>query len=199
MPITTLATTIASVATAVATVVGVACWSLVGSRGSLAVGARVCLVLAIVVLGPLVVVGPHFPAVLLVVVGLGVDGVIGLAPAGVVVTTVSLLGPLVVVVATLGSTLRGGSSLFTVLVVVALVLTMTIAMAVARAMAIAISAVGVVVGLRGSRAIGGGTVDVAVLAPGLGTPLVVVVVVPLIVGLGVVALGPGLIVGLFDR
>merc|ERR1719464_220670 len=65
---------------------------------SLLVGVGGAGVVTIVVLGPLVVISPDLARVLLVVVGFGSDGVVGLAPSGVVVGAVGLLGPLVVVV-----------------------------------------------------------------------------------------------------
>lgn len=45
---------------------------------------------------------------------------------------------------------------------------------------------------------GGGGGEVAVLAPSLGAPLVVVLVVPFVIGLGVVGFGPGAVVRLLD-
>lgn len=72
---------------------------LVNRRCGLLVAGGVAGLVAVVVLGPLVVVGPDLASVLLVIVGLGGDGVIGLAPSGVGVRAVGLLGPLIVVIA----------------------------------------------------------------------------------------------------
>lgn len=77
-------------------------------RSGLAVGVGVLGGVTIVVLGPLVVVSPDLARVLLVVVGLGVDAVVGLAPSGVVVGAVGLLGPLVVVVSGVLGSVRLG-------------------------------------------------------------------------------------------
>jgi len=64
----------------------------------------------IVVLGPLIVVSTDLAGVLFVVVLVGVDEVVGLAPPGVGVLTVGVLGPCVVVVTGLsGGTLLGSS------------------------------------------------------------------------------------------
>ena len=76
--------------------------SLRSGGGGAAVSGGVPVVVAVVVLGPLVVIGLNRAGVLLVVVGLGVNGVVRLAPSAVVVRAVSLLGPLVVVVAGAG-------------------------------------------------------------------------------------------------
>ena len=80
----------------------------VGGSG-LAVRVGLTGVVTIVVLSPLVVVSPDLASVLLIIVGLGGDGVVRLAPSGVGVGAVSLLGPLVVVVAAvLGTPCLGG-------------------------------------------------------------------------------------------
>ena len=50
----------------------------------------------------------------------------------------------------------------------------------------------------GGLAVRGGSVDISVLAPGLGAPLVVILVVPFVVGLSGIRLGVGLAVGLGD-
>ena len=73
--------------------------SLVNRGCGLLVAGGVAGLVAVVVLGPLVVVGPDLASVLLVIVGLGGDGVISLAPSGVGVRAVGLLGPLIVVIA----------------------------------------------------------------------------------------------------
>jgi len=63
-----------------------------------------------------------------------------------------------------------------------------------------LTAVGVLVsiGAGSGLAVGGGAIDISVLAPSLGAPLVVILVVPFVVGLGGVRLGVGLAVGLGD-
>ena len=79
----------------------------------------------------------------------------------------------------------------------------TVRGAVATVSGLAVS-LGTTVGLsngitsRGVGTVGGGTVDVVVTAPSLGAPLVGILVVPLIVGLSIVGLGPCLLVGLVD-
>ena len=56
----------------------------------------------------------------------------------------------------------------------------------------------VVVAGGGGLTVGGGTVDITVLAPGLCAPFVVVGVIPLVVGLSGVRLGVGAAIGLLD-
>merc|ERR1719350_2377132 len=56
----------------------------------------------------------------------------------------------------------------------------------------------VVVTLGGVPVLGRGTILVSVLAPSLGSPLVVVLVVPFVIGLGVVGLGPCAVIRLLD-
>ena len=85
-------------------------WGLLDFRGSNLSSVDVLLGVSIVVLSPLVVVSTDLAGVLLIIVGGGVDHVVGLAPSGVLVTAVSLLGPRVVVVsASSGSFASGGS------------------------------------------------------------------------------------------
>ena len=94
--------------------------SLRSGGGGAAVSGGVPVVIAVVVLGPLVVIGLNRAGVLLVVVGLGVDGVVRLAPSAVVVRAVSLLGPLVVVVAGAGGGTAPGCSIVVLLGVASL-------------------------------------------------------------------------------
>ena len=165
--------------------------------GGLAVLVSVTRVVSVVVLGPLVVVGAHALGVVLVVVGLGLDGVVRLAPSGVEVRAIGLLGPDIVVVATLGSAVGGGSTLPAVLAGGTVALG-GVAVAGALGGSVAGLALLVVVAGGGGLAVGGSAVDVAVLAPGLSAPLVVVLVVPFVVGLGGVGLGVGAAIGLLD-
>ena len=72
--------------------------SLVNRGCGLLVAGGVAGLVAVVVLGPLVVVGPDLASVLLVIVGLSRDGVVRLAPSGVGIGAVGLLGPLIVVI-----------------------------------------------------------------------------------------------------
>ena len=75
---------------------------MVGGSG-LEIAISVTRVVSVVVLGPLVVISLDCASVALIVVGLGRDGVVRLAPPGVVIGSVGLLGPLIVVIGTLGS------------------------------------------------------------------------------------------------
>ena len=84
------------------------------SGGSSAVSVDILGGASVVVLSPHVVVSTDLAGVLLVIVGVGSDGVVRLAPSGVEVAAVGLLGPLVVVVGALGSLVRGGSTLILV-------------------------------------------------------------------------------------
>ena len=181
----------------------------------------------VVVLSPLVVVSADLACVLLIIVGLSGDGVVRLAPSGVGVLTVSLLGVLVVVVSTLllgrgsggtginhtvasglavasggGGAVRGTLAVATVSTVATTVATnATVAnggLLGGGGLALSVSTVGITVGIGGSLAHGGGTVHVAVLTPLLGTPLVVILVVPFVIGLGIVGLGPGHLVRLVN-
>merc|ERR550539_1719202 len=168
--------------------------------------------------------------VLLVVVGLGVNGVVRLAPSAVVVRAVGLLGPLVVVVAGAGGGTASGGVVDVLLslavsggggllvsggdllsgVTVATISTVSVSVAlrsVVDGLALAAvtggglgagAAIAIPVSLGGSLSDGRGTIDVSVLAPSLGAPLIVVLVVPFVIGLGVVGLGPGLVVRLID-
>ena len=79
-------------------VVGGLSSGLVVRRCGLLVAGGIAGVVAVVVLGPLVVVGPDLASVLLVIVGLSRDGVVRLAPSGVGIGAVGLLGPLIVVI-----------------------------------------------------------------------------------------------------
>ena len=173
--------------------------TVVGGSG-LAVGVTGLLVVSVVVLSPLVVIGPHGALIPLVVVALGINGVVRLAPSGVGVLSVSLLGPLVVVVATLGgAVLSGGISHLLVAVALALgtsvAVRVLVGVAVAGLATVAVSVVGV---LGGGLAVGGFSVSIAVLAPSLSAVHVVVGVVPFVVRLSGVGLGVGLAVTLID-
>merc|ERR1719490_618322 len=154
---------------------------LVLAGGAGGVGIGVLLLASVVILGPLIVVSADLAGVLLVIVGVGGDGVVALTVARVEVAAVSLLGPLVVVVGTDGGGAGDGSTLLA-----GLVLTSSSVACL------------VLVALRGASTLAGGTVEVTVLAPSLGAPSVVVLVVPFVIGLGVVGLGPGGLVGLID-
>merc|ERR1719216_120838 len=173
--------------------------------GGVAVSIGVTGVVPVVILGPLVIIGADLTSVVLVGVALGLNGVVRLAPSGVVVGSVSLLGPGIVVVGTLGGTVgtRGtlpGRALSTLSVLSGSGLGVTLALALlstGSSGATGVSLGSVVLG-GGGLAVGGGSVDITVLAPGLGTPLVVVLVVPLVVGLGGVGFGVGAAVGLLD-
>merc|ERR1711981_548915 len=70
--------------------------------------------------------------------------------------------------------------------------------AVVRGSLCALSAVAIPVSLGSALADGRGTEDVSVFAPSLGAPLVVVLVVPFVIGLSIVGLGPGLVVRLVN-
>ena len=152
-------------------VVGIVAVAVV-SGGSLAIAIGVTGVPSVVVLGPLVVISANLLGVVLVVVGLGRDGIVRLAPSGVVVLAVGLLGPLVVVVGAVGGTVgsRGTGDL---------------------ASGIATIAVGAIVASGSGLAVGRGAVRISVLAPSLSAPLVAVLVVPFVVGLGGVRLRLG--------
>jgi len=173
---------------------------LVGGGSGLAVASNVAGIVSIVVLSPDVVVGTHLSGVVLVGVGLGIDAIVRLAPSGVEVGAGGLLGPLVVVVGTLGGTVLSGGSLVllgdsavgTVLGTVAVAVSVTVASVLGTV------AVAVVVTLGGGCAVGGSTVEITVLAPRLSAPLVVVGVVPLVVGFSTVGLGVGVGVRLID-
>ena len=80
-----------------------------GGGGGPAVSVGIAAVVAVVVLGPLVVISLNLAGVLLVVVGFGGDGVVRLAPSAVEVAAIGLLGPLVVIVAGTGSGVVAGS------------------------------------------------------------------------------------------
>merc|ERR1719464_2090695 len=175
-----------------------------GGGGSSAVALAVLVVISVVVLSPLVVVSAKLASVALVGVRLGGDGVVGLAPSGVVVGAISLLGPLVVVVRALSSLLGAGGTLPGHGAVAAGTLTggsvrlLAVAELVATgptgASSAALGLVLVVVGAGSGLTVGGSTVNVTVLAPSLGAPLVVISVVPLIVRFGGIRLGEGLVV-----
>ena len=205
----------------VAVAVAVALAALSSSGGSGAVAAVVTLGVGVAVLSPLVVVGEDLTGVVLVVEGLGLDGVVGLAPPGVEVGALSLLGVRVVVRSgLLGLSLPGGAvlglaggSLATVgfavraVAVAGAVRAVAVAGAVTVARAVAVRAVLVatvglslltVVGGRGVVSLRGSTVGIVVLAPLLGTVGVFVLVVPFIVGLSAVRLGAGVAVRLLD-
>ena len=144
----------------------------------LVIGINVARVVCVSVLGPLVVISLDSASVRLIFVGLGRDGVVRLAPPGVVVRSVGLLGPLIVVIGTLGSLVRSRGTIPLFTLVVALV------------------AIVLVIGTRIGCTVGGGTVDIAVFTPGLSAPLFIVCVVPFVVRLGHVCLISGLAVGL---
>ena len=170
--------------------------------GGVSAGVGIAGVIPVVILSPLVIIGLDGSGVGLVVIRLGTDSIVGLAPSGVVVGAVGLLGPLVVVVGTSGglagaggtlpvavaSAVAGLSALGVAGVAVALTVLSTIS--VLGSLASTLPVLG-----RGGAAIGGGAIDVSVLAPSLGAPLVVVLVVPLIVRLSGVGLGLHLVVG----
>jgi len=135
------------------------------------------------VLGPLVVVSAHLAGVLLVVVLVGVDEVIGLAPPGVVVRAVSLLGPCVGIVGTSGGLLaRGGldvvSRSFAAISVSAVGDT---ALAVSTVSGDTTVGFVSVVSTGSSTVVRGSTVKIAVLAPCLCAPFISVEVVPFVV------------------
>ena len=190
------------------------------SRGSSAVAKKLLLHVDITVLGPLIVVSADLAGVLLVVVLVSLDEIVRLAVSGVSVGTVGLLGERVIVVSTAGSlgTLRGsvvevaslavfglGGTLDTVAeadsatVEAVAANTNAVASAVGEAtLATNLEALAVVVASGGTGAGRGSTIDVLVDTPSLSAPLVVISVVPLIVRLGIVGLGPGLLVRLID-
>jgi hypothetical protein len=172
---------------------------LAGVGGStLVVAIGILLSVDILVLGPLIVVSADLAGILLIVVLVGVDEVVGLAPPGVEVRAVGLLGVLVVVVARDGSLATGRG--IVVVGTSAAIAVRGVALAPAAVAALATAAIAVVVIVTSGRssAVRGGAIDVLVDAPGLSTPLVGVLVVPLIVGLGIVGLSPGLLVRLID-
>ena len=179
-----MASLVCTVASAIASLVSTVA-AFVPLASGLFIAISVFGVVSVVVLGPLVVISPDFASVLLIVVGLGSDGVVRLAPSRVEVGSVGLLGPLIVVVARLGSSVifRG---LFIMLAVFA---TVTIAVSVGSLL---------VIRRRGGLTVGGGTVEISVFTPGLSAVLVIVFVVPFVVGLSVVGFGPGSVVGFFD-
>ena len=185
-----------------------------GRSGSgAAVGINLTGLVVALVLSPLVVVGTDGALVVLVVVRLGRDSVVGLAPPGVFVLTVVLLSPLVVIVSgVLGSLLPRGRVLRCALlgfttVSLGTVAGLTVALVVSIAVAVLLDLVGlaaiselllIVISGGGISLLGGGTVVVGVLAPLLGTVLVVILVVPFIVGLGAVLVSTGLAVRFVD-
>ena len=171
-------------------------------RGSFAVSVTLTSIVSVVVLSPLIVVGADTSGVVLIVVGLGLNGVIRLAPSGVVVRAISLLGPDIVVVATTGGTvalagtlpdLTGGGT-----VVVLGGSLIDLLATILGALGGTGLTVAVIVARGGGLSVGGGTVDVTVLTPGLSAPLVVVGVVPLVIRLSGVGLGGGAAIGLLD-
>ena len=132
----------------------------------------------VVVLSPLVIISLEPSGVLGVIVRTSLDGIVRLAPPGVLVLTVSLLGPVVVIVTT--SSLSGASR-------GALPRGAGFAVSVASMAGLGVLASG------GLATVGGCLGGIAVLAPCLGAPLIVILVVPLIVRLGSVALGAGVV------
>ena len=192
-----------------------------GGGGGLAVSVGIAAVVAVVVLGPLVVVSLDLAGVLLVVVGFGGDGVVGLAPSAVEVAAIGLLGPLVVIVAGTGGgvvagglgiavasvSLLGGGSLSSLRGTVGFSISV---FAVTNWVDGSVfgggggggssvgSSVHVVVTSGSGLTEGRGTVDIAVLAPSLGSPFVVILVVPFVIRLGIVGLGPGAVVRFLD-
>ena len=192
---------VATLSLAVATIAAIAFLGVVELLGSSsAVLVLGTLVVSVVVLGPLVVISHNLTGVVLVVVVASLDGVVGLAPSGVVVLAGSLLGPDIVVSTSLGllSLPGSGTSLgLAVSLTGSTVSTIGTWGSVSSSLSL-LSTIGVVV-VAGSIVLGGGsTVHVAVLAPLLGTPLVVILVVPFVIGLGLVGLGLGLSVRLVN-
>jgi len=186
--------------------------SLSGGSGAVLVGGTALVLIA--VLTPLVVLGTDGALVVLVVVRLGRDGVVRLAPPGVSVLTVVLLSPLVVVVSgLLGSVLPRGTLFFGLLLglstvglgLVAGSVTVAVALGATVAVILLDSLVGLatvselglfVISGRSVALLGRVTVVIAVLAPLLGTVLIVVLVVPLIVGLSTVGFSSSVAVSL---
>ena len=120
---------------------------------------------AMTVLSPLVVISTNLASVVLVVVVVGLNRVVGFAPPVVGVLAVSLLGPCVVIVTRhLGTSFPGSF------------------ISISRGAVV----LGSVSGFRGVVLVGRGTLLIEVTAPALTTPLVVILVVPFIVGLGTV-------------
>ena len=146
--------------------------SLLG-RGSVAVGISLASPGGVVVLSPLIIISADLTGVVLVVVRASSNGVVRLAPSGVVVRAVSLLGPLVIVVAAHGSTALPVGTVGGELLALALA--------------------------NGSIAsVAGGTGEIAVLTPSLSAPLVIISVVPLVIRLSSVRFGGGLAVRLIN-
>ena len=164
---------------------------LVGLGGSgLAVTLSTASVVLVVFLSPLVVIGPDLATVLLVFVAPGVNRVVRLAPSGVSVDTVGLLGPVVVVVLSTRGNVPGGGIVLLLGTVggVSVVAVALGAVSVATVSTVVGSVVGglavaVVVSGGGGPAVGGGTVGVLVLSPSLSTFGVVVLVVIFVVRL----------------
>jgi len=174
------------------------------NRSGLGVAVSVTVGFIATVLSPLVVVSTDLAGVLLVIVGVGLDEVVRLAVARVGVRAVSGIGPLIVVVTLLGSRARSRGC---VVSAVSGSLTVAVALGATVATVAAVAAVGalggtvrsvVVVTGRGSGTVGGGTVDILVGTVGIITPVIGIRVVPLIVGLGIVGLSPGLLVRLLN-
>jgi len=226
--VTSIAVTVASTSGTVAGIVAVGAVADVRSVGSLldlrlsllgrCLGSVVGAISRgpdVVILSPLVVVSANLASVLLVIVLVGLDKVVGLAPPGVGISTVGVLGPGIVVgsssrcgtgsrslVVSSGSSTRVGLGVVRLFVVSTVTVAGTVAGAVAvGGLAVCLSATVCLsngVTSRGVGTVGGGTVDILVTAPSLSTPLISILVVPLIVGLSIVGLGPGLLVGLVD-
>ena len=141
-------------------------------------------VLSVKLLAPLVVFGLNCAVELLVFPGLGVDFVVGLAPSGVEVVTVRLVGPDVIAVSTLSSLVAVGGVRVAVVVV-------SVTVAVTVSILTVTMAVCIVLRSRGTTLLRGGSVSVRIDFPVRGHPLVIVSLVPLVVGLGVVGCGIG--------
>ena len=147
-------------------------------RSGFTVRVLITIGVLVVVLSPLVIISLEPSGVLGVIVRTSLDGIVRLAPPGVLVLTVSLLGPVVVIVTT--SSLSGASR-------GALPRGAGFAVSVASMAGLGVLASG------GLATVGGCLGGIAVLAPCLGAPLIVILVVPLIVRLGSVALGAGVV------
>ena len=147
-------------------------------RSGFTVRVLITIGVPVVVLSPLVIISLEPSGVLGVIVRTSLDGIVRLAPPGVLVLTVSLLGPVVVIVTT--SSLSGASR-------GALPRGAGFAVSVASMAGLGVLASG------GLATVGGCLGGIAVLAPCLGAPLIVILVVPLIVRLGSVALGAGVV------
>ena len=165
---------------AVATVTVTVSVLLAPDGGGLAVLTSGSLVVVVVILSPLIIISLEPSGVLLVLVRASLHGIVRLAPPGVGVLTVSLLGPRVVIVTLSGSLIRCGSTL-------PLLALSSFTVTVARVVGVAVLAGG------GLSTVGRGTVDVLIRAPSLGAPLIGIVVVPLIVRLGLVGLSTGVV------